>query len=124
MAVLAIDQGTTSTRALLVEDSGRARIVKSVQHRQLYPKPGWVEHDPEELIRSIQTCIDSCTGLSAVGIDNQGESCLAWDAETKKAISPVIVWQDNRTGSVIDRLKAESREQMVMILSFMRPVST
>ncbi|MBT7631641.1 MAG: glycerol kinase, partial [Desulfobacula sp.] len=97
MAILAIDQGTTSTRGLLVENLGVTRIIKSLEHSQFYPESGWVEHDAEELIQNIQMCIDSCDDLEAIGIDNQGESCLAWNGETKKAITPVIVWQDNRT---------------------------
>ena len=113
MAILAIDQGTTSTRGLVVENSGESRIVKVFEHRQFYPKPGWVEHDAEELIQNIQACIDSCDDLAAIGIDNQGESCLAWNAETKKAITPVIVWQDNRTHSFIEKLKSENAQGLV-----------
>ncbi len=115
MAILAIDQGTTSTRALLVEDSGSRKIVKTLEHQQFYPEPGWVEHDPEELLQNIQLCIDSCNdAIRAVGMDNQGESCVAWDADSKHAISPVIVWQDNRTHSIIDKLKSEQAQQRVL----------
>jgi len=113
MATLAIDQGTTSTRALLLEDSGTVSIVKSIEHKQFYPEPGWVEHDAEELLHNIQLCIASCSDVDAIGIDNQGESCLAWNAESKKAITPVIVWQDNRTQSFIDSLKAKNAEKLV-----------
>lgn len=114
MAILAIDQGTTSTRALLVENSGTGRIVKAVEHQQFYPQPGWVEHDADELIQNIQSCIDSCDDVQAIGIDNQGESCLAWNAETKQPITPVIVWQDNRTQSTIDKLKSENGQELVL----------
>lgn len=115
MAILAIDQGTTSTRALLVEKSGSRRIVITLEHRQFYPEPGWVEHDPEELLQNIQLCIDGYNDdMQAVGIDNQGESCLAWDADSKHAISPVIVWQDNRTHDIIDKLKSEQAQQQVL----------
>ncbi len=114
MVILAIDQGTTSTRALVLEESGAARIVKAIEHQQFYPRPGWVEHDPEELIQNIQTCVDSCDDLMAIGIDNQGESCLAWNAETKEAITPVIVWQDNRTQGVIDTLTSEPVQELVL----------
>ncbi|WP_321371189.1 FGGY family carbohydrate kinase [uncultured Desulfuromusa sp.] len=116
MAILAIDQGTTSTRALLFESSGRQRTVKTLEHKQLYPHAGWVEHDPDELIANIQYCIDSCEGIDAIGIDNQGESCLAWDADSKQAISPVIVWQDNRTQHMLDKL-TESQQQRVLDIS-------
>jgi glycerol kinase len=114
MTILAIDQGTTSTRALVIEDSGALRIVKSIEHQQFYPKPGWVEHDPEELIQNIRVCIESCDELLAIGIDNQGESCLAWHSETKQAITPVIVWQDNRTQSSVDRLKSKNFHELVL----------
>lgn len=112
--ILAIDQGTTSTRALLIEDGAAPRIVKAIEHQQFYPKPGWVEHDPEELIENIRLCIDSCDDLQAIGIDNQGESCLAWHAESKQAITPVIVWQDNRTQPAIDTLKADNCQGVVL----------
>ena len=114
MPVLAIDQGTTSTRAILVDDDGQHRIICAVEHQQIYPQPGWVEHDPEELIRNIHTCIErSGENVSAIGIANQGESCLAWDATTKKPMTPVIVWQDNRTQDTIDQLKASGAELLV-----------
>ncbi|MCD6187351.1 MAG: glycerol kinase [Desulfuromusa sp.] len=114
MAILAIDQGTTSTRALVVDSSGTGRIVKAIEHQQFYPEPGRVEHDAEELIQNIQLCIDSCHDISAIGIGNQGESCLAWDADSKRAISPVIVWQDNRTHPTIDKLKSQNLQEKVL----------
>ena len=117
MPVLAIDQGTTSTRALRVGDDGAAAIVATRKHRQIYPRPGWVEHDPEELIASILDCIDAAADVEALGIDNQGESCLAWNADTREAVSPVIVWQDNRTQAVIERLKRDGHEARVLELS-------
>ena len=114
MSVLAIDQGTTSTRALRVDANGGAEITCSVRHQQHYPAAGRVEHDPEELIASLESCIDSAPDARAIGIDNQGESCLAWNAETGRAISPVIVWQDNRTETVIEQLKRDGREAQVL----------
>ena len=114
MAILAIDQSTTSTRALLVDNSGTGKIVKAIEHQQFYPVSGWVEHDAEELIRNIQLCIDSCDDISAIGIGNQGESCLAWDADSKQTLSPVIVWQDNRTHSHIEKLKSEKAQDLVL----------
>ena len=117
MTTLAIDQGTTSTRALRVDDSGRVEITKVIQHQQYYPRPGWVEHDPEELIGNIEACIEASVGIDAIGIDNQGESCLAWHADSKQALSRVIVWQDNRTEAVIEKLKHEQHEDRVLALS-------
>ncbi len=118
MAVLAIDQGTTSTRALCLDDRGRAKIIKTLAHKQFYPSPGWVEHDPGELLRNIRSCIDAClnaeTNITALGIDNQGESCLAWDTRTKTPLTRVIVWQDDRTRDIIDTLKARGKEQLTL----------
>ncbi len=113
MTILAIDQGTTSTRALAV-DGDDARIVHAVRHRQHYPAPGWVEHDAEELIDSLRQCLVAAGDIEAIGIDNQGESCLAWDADSGEALCKVIVWQDNRTGDVIEQLKADGAGELVM----------
>jgi len=110
MKVAAVDQGTTSTRVLMLDERGQPEIVHGVEHRQIYPKPGWVEHDPEELIRILVTCFEAAGDVDAIGIDNQGESCLAWDAEDKTALSPVIVWQDDRTKETVRQLKADGIE--------------
>jgi len=115
MRVAAIDQGTTSTRCLIVEDGGQARIVASIRHAQLHPAPGWVEHDPEELLRNIRSVLDAAGPVDAIAIANQGESCLAWDAETGEALHPVIVWQDARTAKGLAALDAaaEARSKAV-----------
>jgi glycerol kinase len=110
MRIAGIDQGTTSTRVLVVNSEGDLSVVHSVEHNQMYPQEGWVEHDPEELIANIQACANAAGKVDAIGLDNQGESCLAWDAITKEALSPVIVWQDNRTINEIERLKADGKE--------------
>lgn len=107
MPVLAIDQGTTSTGAMVVDENGPASMAMVIEHQQFYPQPGWVEHDPEELMAAVWRCIETNSHVAAIGIDNQGESCLAWHADTKEAVSRVIVWQDNRTQSTIDALAAE-----------------
>ena len=114
MTILAIDQGTTSTRALAVGTDGSATIACATRHKQLYPRPGWVEHDPAELIRNLETSLDAVEDVSAVGIDNQGESCLAWDADTREPVTNVIVWQDNRTGSEVEKLKRDGTGTEVM----------
>lgn len=113
MKIAAIDQGTTSTRVLLAND-GDAAIVHAVRHRQFYPHPGWVEHDPAELLTNMCDCIAACGPIDAIGVDNQGESCLAWDAMTGAPLSPVIVWQDNRTAELVERMKAEGIEPEVL----------
>ncbi len=104
MTILAIDQGTTSTRALAVNANDHAAITSVSRHKQYYPQSGWVEHNPLEVLANIRTAIDSTNNLSAIGIDNQGESCLAWHADTLEPVSQIIVWQDNRTAAVIERL--------------------
>ncbi len=110
MSVAAIDQGTTSTRVLVAEPGGGAAIRHAVRHAQFHPKPGWVEHDPEELLANIRACLEAAGPIAALGLANQGESCLAWDAKTLQPLSPVIVWQDNRTTPELLRLKAQGAE--------------
>ena len=113
MRIAAIDQGTTSTRVLVVED-GAMDIRHAVRHRQHHPRPGWVEHDPDELLANIRTCVEAAGEVAAVGLANQGESCLAWDGRTGEPLSPVVVWQDNRTGDVVERLRAEGAEALTL----------
>ncbi len=114
MTIAAIDQGTTSTRALALQPDGSVAVVKAIEHRQIYPRPGWVEHDPLELVRNIVACAEAVETPEALGIDNQGESCLAWDAETVEPVSPVIVWQDSRTAETIENLKADGAEALTL----------
>jgi glycerol kinase len=114
MTILAIDQGTTSTRGLEITNNGDRRIVDTIQIDQHYPSPGRVEHDPIQLIESIQRCLDQSPNATRVGIDNQGESCLAWDRRTGVPLSPVIVWQDSRTESVITKLKQAGVEELTL----------
>jgi len=106
MRIAAVDQGTTSTRALVLEPDGAARIVARQRHRQHYPADGLVEHDPRELLADIEACLEAAGPVDAIGLANQGESCMAWDAATGEALSPVIVWQDERTRDVTERLAA------------------
>lgn len=103
MRVAAIDQGTTSTRCLVVEDGDEARTVAAIRHTQHYPAPGWVEHDPEELLANIRKVLREAGPVHAIAIANQGESCLAWDAVSGRALSRVIVWQDARTAEALSR---------------------
>lgn len=114
MRVLAIDQGTTSTRALVMDATGRLTPVLSIEHRQIYPAPGHVEHDPDELLGNVARCLDADAEASVVGIDNQGESCLAWDAADGSPVGPVIVWQDDRTAAVTSGLEADGAGPEVM----------
>lgn len=110
MRTLAIDQGTTSTRALSVDRDGGVRVIAAFEHGQHYPQPSRVEHDPEELLRNIRSCLEAAQtddGIRAIGLDNQGESCMAWNADTGEAITPVIVWQDSRTADITGQLQAD-----------------
>lgn len=116
MSTLAIDQGTSSTRALRVDEEGRVQVLASLAHGQTHPAPGRVEHDGEELLRNLRLCLEAAggePGLAAVGLDNQGESCLVWDARSGEPLGPVIVWQDDRTAAVTERLKAQGAEAEV-----------
>ncbi len=108
MKILAIDQGTTSTRALVFGADGQARLVHTVTHRQSYPAPGHVEHDAAELLANVRACIAAAGPVDAIGLGNQGESCLGWDAENGDAVGPVIVWQDDRTQGWIDNAGSQA----------------
>jgi glycerol kinase len=119
--VLAIDQGTTSSRAIVF---GPDAVPIATQHqafRQHYPAPGWVEHDPEDLWSStLKTCREAILAakidakeLAAIGITNQRETVVVWDRETGQPVHNAIVWQDRRTGDLCDRLAAEGNSTLV-----------
>lgn len=99
MRIAAIDQGTTSTRGLVLGADGGLVPVLSLPHSQSYPAPGHVEQDGEELLSNIARCLQAAAP-DVVGLANQGESCLAWDARDGRPICPVISWQDDRTAGV------------------------
>jgi glycerol kinase len=112
--VAAIDQGTTSTRCLVVDDSGRVVSVAQREHRQRFPAPGLVEHDPEEIWGNTRAVVTEAltgagltpTDLAAVGITNQRETTVVWDRRTGRPVHPAIVWQDVRTQGICDGLGA------------------
>lgn len=108
MRIASIDQGTTSTRCLVVDDGGAWHVAAAIRHKQFHPHPGHVEHDGEELIANIRTVLAKAGPVDAVALANQGESCLAWDAKTKEPLSPVIVWQDSRTSADLLTLPADA----------------
>jgi len=103
MSILAIDQGTTSTRALRIDADGNAEITQIVRHQQYYPQPGWVEHDPEELIASIESCIASCGDARALGIDPLGfrRKNILRDGRPQATGTPM---KDAATEAVLERL--------------------
>lgn len=114
--ILAVDQGTTSTRALMVSEDGEVTPLLSLPHKQHYPQAGWVEHDPLELLTNIEACIQAGAdaGAVAVGLANQGESCLGWDARTGEPVGPVIVWQDMRTSDDTANLTDDGMADIVL----------
>ncbi len=114
-SVLAIDQGTTSTRAMLFNHAGEVLGVKQKEHEQHYPKPGWVEHDPLEIWSAAQFVVQgvlhehdlTSADIAAVGITNQRETTLVWNRETGKPYYPAIVWQDTRTDDICNELASD-----------------
>lgn len=110
----AIDQGTTSTRFIVFDAEGRIVSVAQKEHRQIYPKPGWVEHDPAEIIaNTIEVAGEAlrrreiaASDLAAVGITNQRETTVIWEKKTGKAIANAIVWQDTRVADEVSRYAA------------------
>jgi glycerol kinase len=119
--VLALDEGTTSCRAVIFDETGSVRGITQQEFAQHYPQPGWVEHDADEIwvaqLRVAREVIEK-SGLhsrdvAAVGITNQRETTVVWDRESGRPICPAIVWQDRRTASVCDRLRKEGGETIV-----------
>ena len=104
MRVAAIDQGTTSTRCVIIETGGRWHLSGARLHKQHHRQPGWVEHEPDELLTNIRELLHAAGPVDAIGIANQGESCLAWDALSGATFSPVIVWQDARTATALQAM--------------------
>lgn len=113
--VLAIDQGTTSTRAIVFDKKGSIVSTGQLEHEQIFPKPGWVEHDPMEIWRNVGEVIGQALGkaqltrhdIAAIGITNQRETAVVWDKNTGQPVYNAIVWQDTRTQPIVDRLAAD-----------------
>ena len=119
--LVALDQGTTSSRAVIFTPEGQVVAAKNVEFTQYYPQPGWVEHDPEELLNSQIRALQETVRISgihadeivAIGITNQRETTFLWERETGKCIGNAIVWQCRRTSGEIDRLVAEGYGDMI-----------
>ena len=119
--ILALDHGTTSSRAIVFDQHGTIHSVAQKEFRQYYPKPGWVEHDPEEIWSSQYSVMAEALAkgniqtsqIAAIGITNQRETTLVWDKKTGQAIYHAIVWQDRRTAAFCDELKASGHEDMI-----------
>lgn len=119
--ILSIDQGTTSSRAILFTLEGNIHASSQQEFPQHFPASGWVEHDPEDIWRTVQETCDDVMGkgcseadeVIAVGITNQRETTVLWDRVTGEAVYPAIVWQDRRTAKWCESLKKQSREPSV-----------
>ncbi|TNJ41435.1 glycerol kinase GlpK [Phaeobacter sp. B1627] len=119
--ILAIDQGTTSTRAILFDADMKVAAVAQEEFPQHYPQAGWVEHDPEDLwSTTVSTCRKvladkgvTASEIAGIGITNQRETTVVWEKSTGKAIHNAIVWQDRRTAQICESLRDEGQEEMV-----------
>ncbi len=118
---LGIDQGTTGTTSIIFDDSWNICGRGYTEHKQYYPRPGWVEHDPLEIWDKLKESVSmalkqariSAEKLRAIGLDNQGETCMAWDKTSGKPLYNAIVWQDRRTAEAADALKEKYGERIV-----------
>ncbi|MFM0321721.1 glycerol kinase GlpK [Caballeronia glebae] len=119
--VLALDQGTTSSRAMLFDRNGNIVSMAQKEFQQIYPQAGWVEHDPQEIwstqagvaAEAVTRAGASAASITAVGITNQRETTIVWDRESGKPVYNAIVWQDRRTAGLCDELKSRGLEAMV-----------
>ena len=129
--LLAIDQGTTSTRAIVYDDAAKIRGQAARELTQHYPRPGWVEHDPEEIWASVRMLVKQAldaaagsgdprrTGVAAVGLTNQRETVVVWEKATGRPVAPAIVWQDRRTSDFCRQRQADEpwiRERTGLVL--------
>ena len=113
--VAAVDQGTTSTRVMIFDHEGQVVGIDQKEHEQIYPKPGWVEHDPMEIWRACEAVISgalaktkvSAKDIAAVGVTNQRETTVVWDKATEKPVYNAIVWQDTRTATICSELSKD-----------------
>src|SRR5438309_7758595 len=111
--ILSLDQGTTSSRAIVFDHDGHVVSVAQQEFPQIYPRPGWVEHDPEAIWRTqlstarraLEKANAGASDIAAIGVTNQRETTLLWDRKTGEPIANAIVWQDRRTAAICDALR-------------------
>ncbi|MGE0401520.1 MAG: glycerol kinase GlpK [Kofleriaceae bacterium] len=121
--VIAIDQGTTGSTVLVLDEQLKLRGRGYKEFRQIYPKPGWVEHDPEDIWTSVTIALQAAlkdiepSSIAAIGITNQRETAVLWDRKSGKAVHNAIVWQDRRTADRCAELKASGKEARVKQLT-------
>src|SRR6056297_1020999 len=119
--ILALDQGTTSSRAMLFDKNGSIVSVAQKEFRQIYPKAGWVEHDAQEIwstqagvsAEAVASAGVNGTAIAGIGITNQRETTVIWDRNTGKPVYNAIVWQDRRTSDYCDQLKADGHAEEI-----------
>ncbi|TAL84737.1 MAG: glycerol kinase, partial [Rhodanobacter sp.] len=119
--ILAIDQGTTSSRAMLFTHNGQVAGVAQREFGQIFPQPGWVEHNPRDIMTSVLTTITEvmnntqvdASEIAGIGITNQRETTVVWDKTSGQPIYNAIVWQSRQTRGICDRLKADGHDDMV-----------
>ena len=119
--ILALDQGTTSSRAIVFDHSGSIVSVAQKEFPQIFPRPGWVEHDPRDIwstqagvaAEALTKANAQARDVAAIGITNQRETTIVWDRATGEPICNAIVWQDRRTASICDRLKARKLDRLI-----------
>lgn len=120
--IMALDEGTTSTRAIIFDHDGHKVVEVKKEFTQIFPKPGWVEHDPNEIWMTVQSTmaqafIDSDIRpeqIRSIGITNQRETTIVWDKETGKPVYNAIVWQSRQTSKIADKLKADDYEKTIL----------
>ncbi|MDE2951845.1 MAG: glycerol kinase GlpK [Chloroflexota bacterium] len=116
--ILSLDQGTTSSRAIVFDREGNSVRSAQQEFRQIYPRPGWVEHDANEIwesqLKVAQDVVADPASIAAIGITNQRETTIIWDRQTGEAIHNAIVWQDRRTAALCDELKAEGFDRTIL----------
>ena len=119
--ILSLDQGTTSSRAILFDKESKIVGVGQHEFKQIFPQPGWVEHDAlviwETQLKSAEDALASASALwsdvAAIGITNQRETIVLWDKRSGKPVANAIVWQDRRTAEYCDQLKQDDRESWI-----------
>lgn len=122
-AILAIDQGTTNSKAILLDEQGQIVAQGSAPLDIAYPQPGWVEQSPQDIwssvTKAIKLCLDQApaTQIRAIGLSNQRESVVAWDSGTGRPLAPAITWQCRRTTMDTEKLKSEGHEAQVLALT-------
>src|SRR6202012_2760212 len=119
--ILSLDAGTTSVRAIIFDEAGRMCAMAQKEIRQIYPQPGWVEQDPQEIwFTQIAVAVEALgrarirpNDIAGVGITNQRETTVVWDRKTGEGVYNAIVWQDRRTAGMCDRLRAAGYDKEI-----------